>query len=295
MIRWTVGPTDPRTLGALPVVPPDALAEGRVFVGKRRETAATAPLRDGDVVTVHDAARGRAGAVELLLWDGQLCAIAKPPELPTIPDHHGTHAAITEAEALCRLGAGTLHATSRLDVGVSGVVVLAATPAARARLESLRERGAYRRTYVAIANGRIDEAGTWRLPIGRARDPRLRAVNGRDAVAAETSFEPVARAAAATLLRVRPQTGRTHQIRVHAAHSGHALYGDQAYGGPRRVIDGDGRVMALSRIALHAWEVALGSDEGAELVVRASLPPALRALWGALGGDTADLDAFPGA
>lgn len=292
MIRWVVQPSDPRALGALEVVTAAALADGRVFIGRRRERSADAAVCDGDVVTVH-APTTAYGEVELLLWDGELCAITKPPDLPTIPDHHGTRAAITDAARLVGLPLGALHATSRLDVGVSGVVVFAAGAAARSRLERLRQDGAYRRTYVAIASGSVEHEGAWSAPIGRARDPRLRAVNGRDALAAETRFAPVSRAADATLLEVRPQTGRTHQIRVHAAHAGHALLGDRAYGGPRRVVDRDGRVFTPTRIALHAWEVSLGDDD-APLVLRAPVPPSVLEVWRALGGDDGALAEFGG-
>ena len=77
-----------------------------------------------------------------------------------------------------------LHPTSRLDVGVSGVVLFALTKAASKRLLAARERGDYLRHYVALAaRAPAPCEGSWAWAIGRARDPRKRRVDGRDAVA----------------------------------------------------------------------------------------------------------------
>ena len=291
MIRWIVQASDPRAVGQLPIVSASAIDEGRVFIGATRAKSAGAALVDGDVVTVH-APSTAASEIELLYADDGLVAACKPAELPTIADHRSARSLASETEKKVGLAAGELHATSRLDVGVSGVVVFARGRDARMRLERARDAGSYERSYVAIARGALPDEGTWTAPIGKARDARLRAAFGRDAEPAETAFRVVARADAATLLTARPRTGRTHQIRVHAAHAGHPLHGDHAYGGERRVVDGAGRVTALSRIALHAWQVIVPMSSGHALTVRAPLPDELVALWRALGGKADDCAAF---
>ena len=82
------------------------------------------------------------------------------------------------------------------------------------------------------------------------------------------------------LVAVDPETGRTHQIRVHASHAGHPLFGDRDYGGILRIVRSDGRIVAPPRIALHAARVSVLG-----LTFRAPVPPALRGIWQAAGGD----------
>jgi 23S rRNA pseudouridine1911/1915/1917 synthase len=166
---------------------------------------------------------------------------------------------------------------------VSGVVVFALERDAAERLQRLRESHAYVRRYLAIA-ARAPEAseGKWDVPIGRAKDPRHRAANGRDPAHAVTHFAVAARSATSpfVLLALAPVTGRTHQLRVHASHAGAPLLGDRAYGGPARATLGSGRVLAFDRIGLHAARVTI---EG--MVIDSPVPEKLRAAWLALGGD----------
>ena len=89
------------------------------------------------------------------------------------------------------------------------------------------------------------------------------------------------------MLAVRPVTGRTHQIRVHAAHAGAPLLGDRDYGGPTRLTLPSGKVLAPGRIALHAARVVVPGQGGALVTIASPIPPALEALWAALGGDAA--------
>jgi 23S rRNA pseudouridine1911/1915/1917 synthase len=89
------------------------------------------------------------------------------------------------------------------------------------------------------------------------------------------------------MLAVTPLTGRTHQIRVHAAHAGAPLVGDRAYGGPVRVTLPSGRVLQPGRIALHAARVVVPGEGGSPLVAAAPVPAELEALWSALGGEPA--------
>jgi 23S rRNA-/tRNA-specific pseudouridylate synthase len=91
------------------------------------------------------------------------------------------------------------------------------------------------------------------------------------------------------LLTLTPVTGRTHQLRAHAASAGAPLLGDPSYGGPRRARLASGRVLPLSRVLLHAAWVELELD--AERVrVTAPLPPDFVATWEILGGEAAALE-----
>jgi RluA family pseudouridine synthase len=266
-----------------------AVQEGRVFVGRRRVKSAGEPVKAGDVVEVAPPREAIAG-VRVLFEEDDLVAVDKPAGMPTIADHGGSaHALVAVAAQALGVDPESLHPTSRLDRGVSGVVVFARTKAAAERLMQARAAGTYERRYLALAARAPEPAnGTWDAPLGRARDPRLRQVNGRDPVAAATRYAVCAAAAGGVaMLAVAPKTGRTHQIRVHASHAKAPLVGDRDYGGPPRVTLATGRVLEPRRIALHAARVVVPGASGALLVARAPVPPELEALWAALGGDAA--------
>ena len=142
---------------------------------------------------------------------------------------------------------GIVH---RLDAGTSGLLVVAKTDRAFAALKAMFARHAVERRYLALVRGHPEhDSFTVDAPLGR-RAARIAVdrVQGRPAV---TAFEVRERVARATLLEAAPETGRTHQIRVHLAAIGHPILGDRAYGGA-----GDAaRVLGLSRPFLHSWRI----------------------------------------
>ena len=286
MKRWVVRSGDGATVAEIVERAKEtgaAVAEGRVFVGKRRVINGTEAVKVGDEVRIGAPAPMREALVVLWEQDG-LVAVDKPAGLPTVPDHEGaSHSLVALVAARAGCAIGDVRVTSRLDREVSGVVVFALDAGAEARLVTARERGLYTRRYVAIAEA-APAPGPWGWPIGRGNDPRHRAVDGPDAKEAHTRWQLVARAGAFTLLAVEPQTGRTHQIRVHSAHAGAPLLGDRDYGGHARVTLANGAVAALPRIALHAARVTVPDADDAPVVASAAVPPALRHAWTALGG-----------
>ena len=294
-VRWIVRPGDGATVGqVLARAGADAAAadEGRVFVGRARARSGDERVRVGDEVRVaaRRPERDLATPVAFLARDGDLVAVAKPAGIPTIPDHGGAaHSLLAAVARALGLAPDRVHPTSRLDRDVSGVVVFALSKGAGARLLLARAEGRYDRRYVALAQrAPAPDRGVWTAPIGRARDPRLRAVAGPDPTPASTRYAVTAVAAGgACMLAVMPVTGRTHQIRVHAAHAGAPLLGDRAYGGPARVTLCSGRVLEPRRIALHAARVVVPREDGTPLVLSAPLPQELASLWSALGGEAA--------
>lgn len=290
------------------------VASGRVFVGVRRVRSAEEAVHVGDVVRVSKPPEPPpkvSAPATLVVYDGHGIVVGrKPPGVPTIADHAGVeHAFVTQLEDATGRPRGALHATSRLDRDVSGVVAFAATKAAAAALARAREEHAYVRRYVALAVPVAGPSGSasspalwseaveaeraapllWQAPIGRTKDPRHREVNGRDAAPAVTWCAVVASTAYAAMLALAPVTGRTHQLRVHASHAGMPLLGDRTYGGPTRLTLKTGRVLPIDRVALHARWVEL-PVAGSARRFEAEVPPELAALWRALGGDDAAWD-----
>jgi len=292
-MRWTVRPGDGRTVGEVlsrAGADGDAVSSGRVFVGPRRVRRTDEEVRPGDVVEVAGPPANEERTATLLRNAGDLVAADKPAGIPTIPDHAGSaHALLHAVARALGVEASCLHATSRLDRDVSGVVIFTLTKGAAERLARARAEGVYERRYVAIS-ARAPEigGGTWDVPIGRAPDPRLRMAKGRDPVDARTRYQVVARAPRGeAMLAVAPVTGRTHQIRVHSSFAGAPILGDRAYGGPPRVTLATGRVLEPGRIALHAARVVVPGEDGSPMLVTSPIPTELQSLWSALGGDPA--------
>lgn len=127
---------------------------------------------------------------------------------------------------------GIVH---RIDKDTSGLLIAAKNDMAHAALSAQLKDRSLSRVYDAVAHGSFkNDSGTVDAPIGR--DPRNRqrmAVTEKNSRPAVTHWEVLERYARYTYIRCRLETGRTHQIRVHMAHTGHPLLGDTVYGGRR--------------------------------------------------------------
>lgn len=177
----------------------------------------------------------------------------------------------------CReyLGLDRIHLPSRLDRETSGVVVIAKDHATGARLHNAVTRGRFRKAYLAILSGTLAESCTVDAPLARdvhAEYSIRQAVVAQGGRSAVTEFEPISHGNAFTLVRAIPRTGRTHQIRVHAAHMGHPIVGDKLYGPDARFMlefvhhgftPAMQELLILDRQALHAAELAFcfGNEE----------------------------------
>jgi 23S rRNA pseudouridine1911/1915/1917 synthase len=294
-LRWVVREGDGATVGQVvmrTVGDREAIPEGRVFLGRVRVTDPSRPVAVGDVVTIGPPSEA-AESVRILADEGGVVAADKPCGMPTIPDQRGaSHCLLAVLAKTLGCAVRTLHPTSRLDRDVSGVVLFARTEEAGARLKRARAAGEYFRRYVAIAaRVPLEPRGEWSAPIGRARDPKKRAVYGRDALDATTCYETIAVAKGYALLALEPASGRTHQLRVHAAHAGSPLLGDRAYGGATRLVLDSGEVWALQRVALHAARVVVPGASNRSLDVRSPVPAELRQWWAVLGGKEDDWEA----
>ncbi|MEA2167570.1 MAG: rRNA synthase [Solirubrobacteraceae bacterium] len=166
---------------------------------------------------------------------------------------------------------GVVH---RLDRDTTGLLVLARNAAAHAALGDQIRARSVTREYLALVEGRPPaRAGTIDAPLGRDRRRRTRMSSDTDDPReAVTHFELVEALREASLLRLRLETGRTHQIRAHLLAIGHPVLGDPEYGG----VGGGG--LRLERQFLHAARLAFDHPvSGKRLDLESPLPPDLEA------------------
>jgi 23S rRNA pseudouridine1911/1915/1917 synthase len=176
---------------------------------------------------------------------------------------------------------GIVH---RLDKQTSGLIVVARTDAVHTRLAEMFSRRQMRKTYIALVHGRLkNDKGTIDAPVARDLIRRTRMTTRREAGARSAiSHYTVERRISSpwgdfTLVRVRIETGRTHQIRVHLASIGHPVVGDTLYGAPARMKREDGEELRLERNFLHAAELEFAHPVGGQpLHLKAPLPRELQ-------------------
>jgi len=184
---------------------------------------------------------------------------------------------------------GIVH---RLDKDTSGLIVVAKTDLAHRRLAEQFSRRTVKKTYIALVHGWMkQERGTITSAIARDRIRRTRmttrARGGREAVSHWRVLRRIqSRFGRFSLLELKIDTGRTHQIRVHLASLGHPVAGDGLYGAPRELKDKSGRKLALERNFLHAAAIELMHPQsGAPLRLARPLPPELEDLLSHLERD----------
>jgi 23S rRNA pseudouridine1911/1915/1917 synthase len=205
--------------------------------------------------------------------DEHLIVVDKPAGVVVHPS--AGHPAGTLAQALAGRAAGGDDAwrpgiVHRLDRDTSGLLVVAKSDAVHRALQEEIQQREMRREYIALVDGRPDaRSGTIDAPIGRDRGDRTVHSTSTDRPReARTHFEITEEFPRTTLLHVRLETGRTHQIRVHLAAIGHPVCGDVQYGGRE-----SGRRLGLTRQFLHAWKLAFRHPvTGQNLVCESNLP-----------------------
>ena len=250
---------------------------GRVTVDGRRRPKSHL-VGPGERVEVEDAPDEPREAVatpvfDVVYEDDHLLVIDKPAGLVVHPG--AGHASGTLAQALQGVAAGGPAAeragiVHRLDRDTSGLMVVARSDEAhRALVRMLREREVTRE-YLALVSGRPEsESGTIDAPLGRDRALRTRVSTRSDrSRPAITHFRVLEELARTALLRVRLETGRTHQIRAHLSEIGHPVCGDPRYGGRDC-----GKRLGLSRQFLHAAALVFRHPYSGENLACESKPP----------------------
>ena len=238
-------------------------------------------LRPGDeiCVTVPEPepveARPEPIPLDIVYEDGDLLVVNKPKDMVVHPaPGHASGTLVNALLAHCGDSLSGINGelrpgiVQRIDKDTSGLLIVAKNDFAHRGLAAQIEAHSFTREYQAVVYGTLrDDSGTVDAPIGRDPVDRKRmTVTDRHARHAVTHYQVLARYRGFTHVRLRLETGRTHQIRVHMAYIGHPVAGDPVYG-PRKVIT------RLGGQCLHAGKIGFVHPRtGAYLEFEAPLP-----------------------
>lgn len=257
---------------------------GQVSVNGEVIVKAGAEVKRGDgvIVTVPDATEYAVQAenipIEIVYQDKDIAVVNKPQGMTVHVGNGNENGTLVNAllyalDSLSGIGGvlrpGIVH---RIDKDTTGLLVVAKNDKAHVSLASQIAEKTCKRTYYALLEGNVkDDRGRVVTDIGRHPTDRLKMAvlpDGKGKIAV-TDYEVVVRFGSEfTLCKFDLQTGRTHQIRVHAKHLGHPVAGDPVYGYKKQKIKADGQLLHAARLELSH------PVSGARMVFNAPLPPA---------------------
>ena len=212
-------------------------------------------------------------APNIVYEDEDLLVLNKPAGVAMHPKADDAAAPSLAAMLTGYLGEGSVpHFVSRLDKGTSGLLIAAKSGYVHDRLRRALHSSELRREYRAVAVGQVTPPrGVIDAPIGRADGSIIRRCVREDGLVSRTEYEVLQTTERFTLLRLRPETGRTHQLRVHMAYLGHPLAGDWLYGTEDKTL--------IARPALHSYELWFTQPiTGQELHFTAPIPQDMQRL-----------------
>jgi 23S rRNA pseudouridine1911/1915/1917 synthase len=232
--------------------------------------------------------------LDVVFEDDDLLVVNKPAGMVVHPAYGHSQGTLVNA-LLARYphldvgDSGRSGIVHRLDRDTSGLIVVAKTEPALEHLRRQFKTRSVQKTYLALAHKRPPaREGIIEAPIGRDPRQRQRMAVVADGRTARTGYEMLEEFDDYSLLAVSPETGRTHQIRVHLAWLGVPVAGDRVYGqqrGGRRV-----RInLGLERQFLHAWRLSFERPRGnGDLVLEVPLPADLQQVIGLLRNNTTE-------
>lgn len=260
------------------------IREGLVMV-RGRSARPGLRLKGGDIVEVTlppptpSPLEPEAIPLNIIYEDSDLLVVDKPPGLPVHPSPgHPRHTLVQALLAHCPdlQGVGGVERPGivhRLDKDTSGLMVVAKNDAAHRGLSRQFKARTLEKGYLVLLTGSLfPREGVIDAPIGRDPSHRQRMAVVEEGRPARTRYRVVQQLEGFSLVEAMPETGRTHQVRVHFASLGHPVAGDPTYGR---------RHPYLERQFLHAYRLAFTHPRsGQRLEFRSELPPDLRRAWG---------------
>ncbi|MBH0172848.1 RluA family pseudouridine synthase [Fictibacillus sp. 23RED33] len=256
---------------------------GALFVNKKEVTVRTA-LNGGDEVTVRFPSETKSSSMEaedipldIIFEDQHFIAVHKPAGMPTIPSLYQPNGSLASAVLYYYQQhdiPGTFHAVNRLDKDTSGIVLIAKHRFAHSLMSKQQKDKVIKREYIAFVHGELkDVRGTVDRPIARNPESIIERMVSGDGQRSITHYETIdyVEETNFTVVSLRLETGRTHQIRVHMSSTGHPLLGDDLYGGSLELIQ---------RQALHSEKTSFIHPFSEKLItLKADLPLDMKNLW----------------
>ena len=241
-------------------------------------------LREGDILSVNEkdsfsdvneTIEPHCLPLDILFENDDLFVINKSANMPTHPSHNHTDDTLANALAYIYKERGeplVFRPIGRLDKNTSGISLIAKNAVSASFLHYARSRGTVHKKYIALLVGNIASDSSWHRTevymkrmddsviircIGESSDP--------DADIAITHWRTIYHGDKISMVEAIPQTGRTHQLRVHFAHLGHPILGDEIYGTTSEFI---------SRHALHAYSLSIPMPYSEKITCFSAMPPA---------------------
>jgi len=224
------------------------IEKGRVMVAGKVVNRSTHPVLAGQEVSVGPRVQFARGDIKILFEDDHIVVLEKPEGLLSVAtDFHDEYTAHTILKR--RRHPGRVFPVHRLDRETSGVMIFAYTEAARDSLKEQFEKRLIEKIYIAIVEGKVAaKTGTWEsylkedgnFFVSSTRSEKM----GKLAI---SHYEVIAQNSRYTSLKVKLQTGRKNQLRVHCSEAGFPIVGDKKYGASSNPI---------KRLCLHAHSVA---------------------------------------
>ncbi len=221
----------------------------------------TVRAKDGDFIEVILEERERAssgvvpteGELDIRFENEDILILNKPATLAVHPSHNHFTTSLGNIVVWHYKNLGedfVFRPINRLDRGVSGLMSVAKNAYTHTYASRLLHTGAFFREYLAIVSGDVKvKSGTINAPIARKPGSVIERMVSPDGDDAVTEYEVLEKSRGMSLVRVRPLTGRTHQIRVHMAHMGNPIIGDFLYG--------EEHPRLIGRCALHSHRIRL--------------------------------------
>ena len=237
------------------------IEQGNILVNGKKQKASYKVLV-GDVITIEKVQaqaielKAQEIPIEIIYEDNDIIVVNKPKGMVVHPANGNPDGTLVNAiMAICKdslsgiggeIRPGIVH---RLDKDTSGILIVAKNDMAHINISEQIKNHETEKTYVALVRGIVKEnEATINMPIGRSNKDRKKMAVTRDGKNAITHFKVLKRYEKYTLLEIKIETGRTHQIRVHLSHIGYPVVGDYTYSNGKNDFGVEGQMLHSKRI-----------------------------------------------